>query len=170
MKCSYCGLGVIGGNGGIKYCSDKCRYEAGKKRKRDRNQHIHIIGKCIVCNNDFVKYNSRSKFCSTKCRRKYENQTEKAKERRRKYAHTHRGRYEGITIDSDISLFKLAERDKQQCQICGLMVDWTDSPQGDCYPSIDHIKPISMGGLHSWNNIQLAHRRCNYIKSNKYIG
>ena len=36
---------------------------------------------------------------------------------------------------------------------------------GDNYPSVDHIKPISKGGTHTWDNIQLAHRYCNTIKS-----
>ena len=38
---------------------------------------------------------------------------------------------------------------------------------GDNYPSIDHIIPISKGGTHQWNNVQLAHRKCNRMKSNK---
>lgn len=32
------------------------------------------------------------------------------------------------------------------------------------YPTIDHIIPLSKGGLHSWNNIQLAHLSCNSSK------
>ena len=36
---------------------------------------------------------------------------------------------------------------------------------GPMYPSIDHIYPVSKGGMHAWNNVQLAHRKCNTYKS-----
>ena len=29
--------------------------------------------------------------------------------------------------------------------------------------------PIAKGGTHTWDNIQLAHRHCNSIKSDKFI-
>ena len=83
----------------------------------------------------------------------------------------------GRIVDKDINLKALSKRDNNQCQICGLIVDWDDTYVkngqivcGRMYPSIDHIKPISLGGLHSWDNVQLAHIRCNLRKSNKYIG
>ena len=38
---------------------------------------------------------------------------------------------------------------------------------GNDYPSIDHIIPISKGGQHTWDNVQLAHMICNSIKNNK---
>lgn len=35
--------------------------------------------------------------------------------------------------------------------------------------SIDHILPISLGGADSPHNVQLAHRRCNFAKSNSAL-
>lgn len=35
------------------------------------------------------------------------------------------------------------------------------------YPSIDHIIPVSHGGTHTWDNVELAHRYCNGVKSDK---
>lgn len=35
---------------------------------------------------------------------------------------------------------------------------------GDNYPSVDHIVPLAKGGLHSWDNVQLAHFKCNTLK------
>jgi 5-methylcytosine-specific restriction endonuclease McrA len=29
-------------------------------------------------------------------------------------------------------------------------------------PEIDHLVPVSAGGSHTWDNVALAHRRCNY--------
>lgn len=76
--------------------------------------------------------------------------------------------------DRDITLEKLYIRDKGVCQICGKKCNWRDIKiQGVCsivgrmYPSIDHIKPISRGGSHTWDNVQLAHFSCNSSKNNK---
>ena len=35
------------------------------------------------------------------------------------------------------------------------------------YPTIDHIIPLSKGGTHTWNNVQLAHMCCNAGKCDK---
>ena len=40
---------------------------------------------------------------------------------------------------------------------------------GANYPSIDHIIPVSRGGLHSWDNVRLAHFLCNAVKSDSMI-
>lgn len=122
---------------------------------------------CEICGNKYTAHYPTSKYCSDSCSRK-------AYKKRRGH---NRKRYKGITVDSGISLFKLAKRDSDICQLCGLKVDWTDKIEtekavicGDMYPSIDHIKPISLGGMHSWDNIQLAHRGCNTKKNNRFIG
>ena len=74
--------------------------------------------------------------------------------------------------DSDISLVSLYKRDAGRCWLCGGACDWNDREQtsatiicGDNYPSIDHVVPLSKGGEHSWENVRLAHRICNSIKS-----
>lgn len=33
--------------------------------------------------------------------------------------------------------------------------------------SIDHIRPLSKGGTHTWDNVQLAHLKCNIKKGNR---
>lgn len=118
---------------------------------------------CEVCGKKYTAYYPTTKYCSDRCRRK---NTDRGKHR-----------YKEITIDKGITLKSVADRDHNQCQICGLFVDWSDYIEtdravicGDMYPSIDHIKPISLGGLHAWDNVQLAHRGCNTRKSNRYIG
>lgn len=35
---------------------------------------------------------------------------------------------------------------------------------GPMYPSIDHIVPMSKGGGHVWENVQVAHIICNTEK------
>lgn len=40
---------------------------------------------------------------------------------------------------------------------------------GNMYPSIDHVRPLSRGGLHEWGNVKLAHRICNSIKKDNVV-
>jgi 5-methylcytosine-specific restriction endonuclease McrA len=67
------------------------------------------------------------------------------------------------SIDKD-TVYK---RDQGVCQICDQHVDdelvWPH-PES---PSLDHIFPISLGGEHSYRNIQLTHLECNLSKNNK---
>ena len=48
----------------------------------------------------------------------------------------------------------IIERDKKRCQICGKQIRKVDY-------SFDHIIPLSLGGAHSQENLQLTHRSCN---------
>lgn len=75
--------------------------------------------------------------------------------------------------DRDITLKKLFERDNGVCHLCGGRCDYSDYRQtekafiaGSHYPSIDHIVPLSKGGAHTWDNIKLAHFRCNSKRRN----
>lgn len=137
----------------------RARKEAQKQANIAQWLEYEVEHSCCECGKKFIAHYPTAKYCSNTCRQK--------KYRKRK-------RYEGITIDKNITLGQLAERDHNQCQICGLFVNWNDYTKtdkavvcGDMYPSIDHIKPISLGGVHSWDNIQLAHRRCNTVKGNR---
>lgn len=146
--------------------AELARIRSEKERKKQENiahwLEYEAEHECAVCGKKFIAHYPLAKYCSTNCSRK---------------PYRKHRRYQGITVDKDITLKKLAKRDHNQCQICGLFVDWSDKVKtdktticGDMYPSIDHITPISLGGLHSWDNVQLAHRGCNTRKKNKYIG
>ncbi len=47
------------------------------------------------------------------------------------------------------------------CGLCGLKIN---NPNDEL--TVDHIKPISLGGGHSRDNLQPAHRSCNLRKGN----
>ena len=130
--------------------------EAEINRKREARKH-----RCPVCGT--VTY--RNKYCSDACARKVANA---AGEIRR------RNLLKSAIVDKDISLEGLFRRDKGVCSLCGKRCDYEDYTvtrgvfiAGDWYPSIDHIIPLAKGGLHSWDNVQLAHRRCNWEKSDR---
>ncbi|WP_153301198.1 HNH endonuclease [Priestia flexa] len=72
-------------------------------------------------------------------------------------------------IDWDISIERLMKRDKGICYLCNESVDIKLDPNHDYYPSIEHVIPVAKGGTHSWDNVKLAHRKCNYLKSDEVI-
>ncbi len=49
-------------------------------------------------------------------------------------------------------------RDGYRCQYCGRHAD-----------SIDHVRPRSRGGAHSWENVVAACRRCNMVKRDRLL-
>jgi 5-methylcytosine-specific restriction endonuclease McrA len=59
-------------------------------------------------------------------------------------------------------------RDGDACWLCGdLMVFEKVGALGD-RASIDHVVPLSRGGLHELGNCRLAHHRCNAGRGNKW--
>lgn len=143
------------------------RERAERKRKAEinkaRNAKQLRMTVCPICGETFLTWKSNRCYCSTECR----------KESARRYASYNRGSDDrlnaGNIVDRDISLEKLFIRDKGVCQICGGLCDYNDyylnengtRIAGDMYPSRDHIVPLKQGGKHAWDNIRLAHRRCN---------
>lgn len=127
---------------------------------------------CKYCGTPFMTQYKKSKvFCSEECAHKSERYMRKLAEKRRNGKITNLDR-----LDNDITLPLLFKRDKGICKICGGLCDWKDVNTrngciivGNNYPSIDHITPISKGGSHTWDNVQLAHKLCNSIKSDKTL-
>lgn len=67
----------------------------------------------------------------------------------------------------DVDIAVLLERDGKVCHICGGEIDpclsWPDTSS----VSVDHVKPLSKGGEHSYANCKSAHLGCNMSKGNK---
>lgn len=130
----------------------------------------YVMRFCKRCNAAFLVHpNHNQVFCSLKC------QTADSHERS---AIKRRIAVNSSYVDKDITLKKLAKRDKDICWICGEAVDWADYDIGQNgrrathkkYPSIDHVIALANGGDHSWQNVRLAHVGCNAKKGVKIIG
>lgn len=134
--------------------------EQTRKRKEAEKKAKLIFGECVVCGNSFKTYNRQQKTCSKECGKKLS------------YARKQKRIPENQIVDKDITLEALYRRDSGVCYLCGKLCDWNDKEGfvvGASYPSIDHIVPVSRGGLHAWNNVRLAHFRCNVDKSDEII-
>ena len=90
--------------------------------------------------------------------------------------HRYRIKRRGYTLngDADINPITLFKRDNGVCRLCGGICDWYDykisnglKVVGAHYPSVDHIIPLTKGGTHTWDNVQLAHYYCNVRKRDK---
>lgn len=131
-----------------------CRSEHSRKPKKPKqNKRIHI--ECAECGKLFVGYKSR-RFCCKQCANRYSN-------RKRETDRRHQLAVNG-PVDYTITLTKLVQRDEGLCGICGKPVNMKAYHNAGDYGSIDHIKPVSKGGQHQWDNVQLAHRKCNTDK------
>ena len=138
---------------------DKAEAERQKLINKPKKQLTMHFCKC----GELLPFNR--KVCD-KCQKATRNEIYRRKDIKR------RARLSAIVSDSDITLEKLYERDKGVCYLCGGLCNWNDSETkdgtfyaGNTYPSVDHIRPIAKGGAHTWDNIRLAHRWCNSIKS-----
>lgn len=158
---------------------DDCKNKYRKIRHAERNAKSNEIKKierrfynashteertCSICGAFFycLKEESR-KTCSSECSKEYA---------RKKQKRHHDKRLEKYNISEDrIDLKTLYKRDKGICYLCGKECDWNDHEwkdgihyTGDNYPSRDHVVPLALGGEHIWENVRLAHMKCNMKK------
>lgn len=68
-----------------------------------------------------------------------------------------RARRKPVLIVGKVERLKVWERDNGICGIC-------KQPIVEARWHVDHIVPIARGGIHSMDNVQLAHARCNQRK------
>lgn len=134
--------------------------ERTRQRHEAEKEANHRFGECVVCGSPYETYNPMQKTCSTKCSKKLQ------------YARKQNRIPKEQIVDKDITLEALYRRDSGVCYLCGKQCDWNDKDGnivGPGYPSIDHLIPVARGGLHAWNNIRLAHFKCNVDKSDSII-
>lgn len=124
------------------------------KKLQELERKIEKIKPCFICGELMVRAKSTQTICAV-CRKKADNI------RRDKRL------YRNGKPDLSITLEKVYERDLGICQLCNRFIIFGSDTNADYYPSIDHIKPLSKGGKHEWNNVQLACRKCNTEKGNR---
>ena len=139
-------------------CIARQQKEAERQKEIEAKKHP-----CLVCG----ELTTNPKYCSKKCLNKVNNAAKEAKRRLK---------IKNAMVDRNITLERLYKRDRGVCYLCGEMCDWSDKEEredaiicGDQYPSIDHVIPLAKGGEHSWQNVKLAHRKCNTEKRDSLL-
>lgn len=154
----------------VKAEKDKQREDARLEREREREREYNKEKVCVSCGAVFHSEYAAQLYCSDTCSRREKRHRAVASGKTKLVScgnHRKRARDRGVTYEAGITLKKLMERDNNVCQICGEPCDKHDlrwGYSGPFYPSIDHIKPMSKGGSHTWDNVQLAHMICNSNK------
>lgn len=123
---------------------------------RDHTKYRQLrMDVCKVCGQLFTKVHNNQAYCSKTCA-----------------SYLHWKGKEAYRYKVDLKI--IYNRDKGICHICGRKCDWDDYKinengyvvYGNDYPTRDHLVPKSKGGEHSYQNIALAHLRCNSLKGN----
>ena len=168
-------------------CSRSCRKKDYRQRNlrscRERERRrtgavprivyagLPVLRTCEECGDFFQQRPHRGKrpngkmyeqnrFCDRACFRSHvsadsEKVSRRAARWRRMKANGERDR---------ITLPELHRRDEGVCYLCGLLVS-ADLPCLHPHAgSADHVVAVVNGGTDTWDNVRLAHRRCNSIK------
>jgi 5-methylcytosine-specific restriction endonuclease McrA len=86
----------------------------------------------------------------------------------REHTQERRQRVKDSTKDSGIGIVSLRKRDGDLCHLCdGIMEFVTSTTYNPWKVSMDHVLPLAKGGTHTWDNVKLAHLRCNLSKGAK---
>lgn len=170
-NCLWCGVAFSTPYPNKIYCSDDCCRNAGLKAKRDQwaEKYVPKTYVCKECNTEFTTEcgDTHSVFCCQSCADKYDRRQEHQTERHKQSMREAKRRREKQLRDSfieNVSYDAIYQRDGGICQICGLPVHPAKGVDNNWDGTIDHIKPLSVGGKHSMANCQLAHRICNSLK------
>ena len=160
VACAWCVIDFLAANATRKFCSHKCRHLAGlEKRSGPRNcadcgllirMHIPVEG----CGQGGPG-SSKHRFCES-CGLK--RRRESAREARRRREYRKRGAAKG---QAPYTRAQLAERDKWKCHICGGRVLKSAKVPHPRAATVDHLIPISAGGVDGLENVALAHFLCN---------
>lgn len=176
--CQQCGKEYrVSRNAKGLYCSPECQQESMRvshesekgyfeavrwmervSRAMAREDRPLIATVCNQCERTFVTTNRQARYCSDRCRRRHANNRKEDR------------LYWYGKPDLSVTLEKLFVRGGGRCAECGLLMTFSSPFNSDEHPSIDHIVPLSKGGTHTWDNVQLMCRGCNRKKSDTFGG
>lgn len=164
-QCDYCNslLQSIKENKRQARLQEAEEQKARIKAERELQKILSHYRICKRCGKQF-QADRNQVYCSKLCAKRQANSDKE---------HLRRIRIKSKPHDT-ISLELLYKRDNGKCWICNRLCDWNDKyikngaqVTGQNHPSIDHVVALSIGGTHTWDNVRLAHMKCNTDKSNK---
>jgi len=150
------------------YCGTRCRNRASEARHPDRraarakvwNQRAKAARPrweetCPYCQTNYTTARRRRSCPADECKRRA----------RHDGAVDHHSRRRGKTRGPRIARKAVFERDNWTCQLCRKPITKDLRAPHPMSRSVDHIVPLSRGGLHEMANLQAAHLRCNVRKA-----
>jgi 5-methylcytosine-specific restriction endonuclease McrA len=129
------------------------------------------------CSKPFLKvWGAKQRCCSERCGKrrwalqaKGEGRTyrEPWSDRRRDAYHRRRALKKATSTGAPVIRDQIGDRDRWKCGICGARVNRDLTYPHPMSPSLDHMVPLSKGGPHSPENVQISHLRCNTAKGDR---
>ena len=103
-----------------------------------------------------------NRYCIQCCKvnRSLEGVRKRDKKSKISFRQRHRATQLGVECDHSITLALVF---KERMGVCAICKDWVQPK----HASIDHTHPLSKGGTHTWDNVQLVHLICNLRKGAK---
>jgi DNA-directed RNA polymerase subunit RPC12/RpoP len=159
VTCSHCNKEFLTSYENQKFCSSQCR----QITKTQRLQSRVFIYECSDCKTNFVSKSSIhgiSASTGTRCK-PCQKQLTRIRDRKKTLI-----RQKAIS-NPRISVEVIARRDHYLCHLCKQIVDMDIKRTDKMGATIDHILPLSKGGLDTMENVALAHWICNIRKGNR---
>jgi hypothetical protein len=123
-----------------------------------RKPRVWYAGNCAWCGDSFTDWQPASRYCSPLCGRR----ASRSHSRKRKG-------YPKLCL-TQVERINIYVRDAWTCQLCLDPVDsdlMSTAPNDDWAPSLDHIVTRVSGGSDEPDNLRLAHRWCNSVRSDE---
>lgn len=135
-------------------------------RARGRDAYVRVVVPlpacyCVECGEKYRPSRRTDITCSKGC----------AETRRRRFARIESPVYRALRSQATVEAVDPAivfDRDDWICQICHRDIPLAAKWPEPLSATMDHIKPLSRGGEHSYANCQASHLTCNASKGAKY--
>ena len=138
----------------LKHCSRKCERKEVHANRVKRGQYVHQSGELVCHCGKKVRVKSRLKMrtsCSKECMRTEQHARRRAKIKSRR-------------VDRGVNWRSAVKRFGWQCACCRCECVKPVGINAPDEATLDHIRPLSKGGTHTWDNVQVMCRRCNTLK------
>lgn len=165
-ECKVCNVGVCCQYPRISFCSEECRKIDHNvaawiaHRKTQTPREVQCAG-CGIAFSTLTRTNADNHYCSKLCVRRQVRRMRRHTEREktsRAFRKKLRAKRGVVSLQSQYQKFK------GLCQLCGCKTEMLKQYEPH-QASVDHIVPLSKGGLHVEGNLQLACIMCNSKKA-----
>lgn len=189
LVCKECG-GPFVGDPDRKYCTSACKTQKTRQRREaEIAESLSLRRVCINCGRRHVGKGDICSPCNLvasehrrlHCKRCGVRHTEppttsprycdpckaladKEQRKQDRYNRKQRERAGTVAGAGPIKRLVVFERDNWTCKACGCRCVLHSQPRGTTQATIDHIIPLSKGGTHTYDNVQLLCRECNERK------
>ena len=160
-NCSNCNKEFLTAYDQQRFCSSVCRSNSSKSNN-NFNSKVYFYC-CSNCQTNFISRKSIHGISAAKGIRCKPCQKQLTRIRDRKKTLV---RQKAIS-NPRISVELIAKRDSYLCHLCNQIVDMDIKRTDKMGATIDHILPLSKGGLDTMENVALAHWICNIRKGNR---